>query len=103
MAQFHHPELGGSGQWMRGGMLTLGDMWNDELKGRVNRVLSELTELLEKKPVKQSEPDFPSLRKSAPDWWGENLGKPSASGSQNSVRYAFFPTTRRLAILDGDK
>ena len=43
MAQFHHPELGGSGQWMRGGMLTLGDMWNDELKGRVNRVLSELT------------------------------------------------------------
>ena len=28
MAQFNHPELGGGGQWMRGGMTMVGDMFN---------------------------------------------------------------------------
>ena len=32
MAQFSHSEFGGSGQWMRGGMLMLGDMFNHGLK-----------------------------------------------------------------------
>lgn len=36
MAQFSHPEFGGSGQWMRGGMLMIGDMFNQQLKGRVD-------------------------------------------------------------------
>lgn len=31
MAQFHHPELGGSGQWMRGGVTMVGDMFNRRL------------------------------------------------------------------------
>lgn len=35
-AQFSHPEFGGMGQWMRGGMLMIGDMFNQSLKGRVN-------------------------------------------------------------------
>ena len=29
MAQFNIPELGGSGQWMRGGMTMVGDMFNN--------------------------------------------------------------------------
>ncbi|HVZ33699.1 MAG TPA: SHOCT domain-containing protein, partial [Polyangiaceae bacterium] len=33
MAQFQHPEFAGSGQWMRGGMIMLGDMFNNYLKG----------------------------------------------------------------------
>ena len=33
MAQFSHPEFGGSGQWMRGGMTMLGDMFNSASEG----------------------------------------------------------------------
>lgn len=31
-------------------------------------------------------------------WWPEDLGKPTTSGSQNGVRYAFFPERQRLLI-----
>src|SRR2546425_7791047 len=34
MAQFDHQELGGRGQWMPGGMVMVGDMFNQALKGR---------------------------------------------------------------------
>jgi hypothetical protein len=31
-------------------------------------------------------------------WWPDESGQPSSSGSQNSMRYAFFPKVRRLLI-----
>ena len=31
-------------------------------------------------------------------WWPDNLGEPSSTGSQNSMRYAFFPKAHRLLI-----
>ncbi|WP_237476721.1 hypothetical protein [Lichenibacterium dinghuense] len=31
-------------------------------------------------------------------WWPENLGKPSSSGSQDGMRYAFFPDKKRLVV-----
>jgi len=31
-------------------------------------------------------------------WWPKGLSSPSSSGSQNGVRYAFFPDQRRLAV-----
>ena len=31
-------------------------------------------------------------------WWPSDLGKPSTSGSQNDMRYAFFPDKHRLLI-----
>jgi hypothetical protein len=34
-AQFNHPDLGGMGQWSQGGMITIGDMFNQGLKHRV--------------------------------------------------------------------
>ena len=35
-------------------------------------------------------------------WYPSDLGvRLSSSGTQNSMRYAFFPSTRRLAINDG--
>ena len=37
-AQFSHPELGGMGQWLSGGMLMIGDMFNHDLKAKVNRL-----------------------------------------------------------------
>jgi hypothetical protein len=43
MAQFSHPEFGGSGQWMRGGMSMIGDMFNSGLKSRVDSLLFERT------------------------------------------------------------
>ena len=45
------------------------------------------------KPMQPMKPmDF------GPDWWPKDLGKPSTSGGQNDVRYAFFPDSHRLAI-----
>ncbi len=46
MAQFNHPEFGGSGQWMQGGMIMVGDMFNQGLKARVDGLCSELAGLL---------------------------------------------------------
>ena len=43
-AQFSHPELGGMGQWMSGGMMMIGDMFNDNLKWRVGALLTELSQ-----------------------------------------------------------
>ena len=36
-------------------------------------------------------------------WWPAELGTPSTSGSQNGLRYAFFPEKRRLLIEQGGK
>ena len=36
-------------------------------------------------------------------WWPDDLGQPSTSGSQNGIRYAFFPEKRRLLIEQGGK
>jgi len=38
MAQFDCPELGGSGQWMQGGMTMVGDMFNHGLKATVDNL-----------------------------------------------------------------
>ena len=42
MAQFEHPEFGGPGQWMRGGMTMVGDMFNNALKARVEALCADL-------------------------------------------------------------
>jgi hypothetical protein len=89
-AQFSHPELGGAGQWMRGGMTMVGDMFNDALKARVNSLCSELSALLAQHSL--------FVPASSTDWWPGGLGAPSSSGSQNNIRYAYFSSARRLAI-----
>ena len=50
MAQFNHPEFSGSGQWMRGGMTMVSDMFNNYLKGRVDNLCSELSNLVASQP-----------------------------------------------------
>ena len=35
------------------------------------------------------------------EWWPDDFGQPSMSGSQNGIRYAFFPEKRRLLIEQG--
>jgi hypothetical protein len=98
MAQFSIPELGGSGQWMRGGMTMVGNMFDDALKARVDTLCAELSQLLADTQV------FPPAAAGSPagfttaNWWPAGLGVPSASGGQNDARYAVFPNTHRLAI-----
>ncbi len=50
MAQFNHPEFGGSGQWMKGGMIMLGDMFNNGLKNSVSGLCQELANLVANQP-----------------------------------------------------
>ncbi|MCB1824628.1 MAG: SHOCT domain-containing protein [Candidatus Competibacteraceae bacterium] len=50
MAQFNHPEFGGSGQWMSGGMTMVSDLFNHALKSRVDGLCSELSSLIAQQP-----------------------------------------------------
>lgn len=50
MAQFSHPEFAGSGQWMRGGMTMVSDMFNNHLKGRVDSLCCELANVVANQP-----------------------------------------------------
>ncbi len=126
MAQFNHPEFAGSGQWMRGGMLMLGDMFNNSLKGRVDALCNDISNLLASQPGFLRSGSFqsqsqgsaerqtqatgaPSAESSLfrPDprdhWWPASLGTPNATGSQNDVRYAYFADARRLAVQTGSE
>ena len=50
-------------------------------------------------PMKPMEPMRPMKPMSGGEtWWPDDLGQPSSSGSQNGMRYAFFPGKRRLLI-----
>jgi hypothetical protein len=93
MAQFNCPELGGGGQWMRGGMTMVGDMFNYGLKSTVDNLCNELANGLASMPVFMP---LPKGSLSSNQWWPGDLGQPFSSGAQNSTRYAIFPN--RLAV-----
>ena len=106
LAQFHHSELGGGGQWMRGGMTMVGDMFNYGLKATVSGLCSELSSLLSSQQI--FVPLAPQSARggfivSGNAWWPADLGSPSSSGGQNDARYAYFPQSQRLAILHNGK
>jgi len=123
-AQFCHNEFGGSGQWMSGGMIMLGDMFNNYLKGRVDSLCYEISNILANQPGLLRSGSFQSQSQGGssyqhqangggfgasslfvPDpednWWPQDLGQPNALGSQNNVRYAYFAGARRLAVKTG--
>jgi hypothetical protein len=93
MAQFSCPELGGSGQWMRGGMTMVGDMFNHGLKATVDNLCNELANALATTPMFQP---VPAGTRDRNQWWPGDLGSPFSSGAQNNIRYAVFP--QRLAV-----
>lgn len=126
-AQFNHPDLGGMGQWSQGGMTMVGDMFNNQLKARVDAICSDVAQLMRQSgslhvpagfssqsqsqgggyPGNQTQGHFGdgvslfvSGRKSG-NWWPEELGHPASTGAQNQMRYAWFPATARLAIDTG--
>ncbi len=118
-AQFNHHELGGMGQWSQGGMIMIGDMFNQGLKYRVDGLCKDLSNLLRNQPLWQPEArsyqsqshqsqsqgggDGVSLFVSRSgggggSWWPADLGSPGSTGAQNDMRYAYFPNARRLAL-----
>ena len=126
MAQFNHPEFGGSGQWMRGGMTMVSDLFNNQLKYLVDSVCNELSNGLAAHQTTPFSGSFQSQSQNGnygqaqaagqmgsnnslfvPDpsaqWWPPELGTPSAIGSQNSIRYAYFAGSHRLAVTTGGK
>lgn len=116
MAQFNVPEFGG-GQWMRGGMTMVGDMFNNALKATVDNLCNELSNLLTQPNIFEPIPaplppqfqqqsqggsgvSYQSSFQSG-SWWPTELGSAASTGSQNNLRYAYFPNLNRLAIDDG--
>ena len=105
MAQFAHPEFGGAGQWMRGGMTMVGDLFDHRLKARVDALCTELSPLATARaqarpgPVGQWQSQGTGdSREGNGRWWPQDLGAPASAGAQNGMRYAYFPQQRRLAL-----
>src|SRR4051812_15452121 len=61
MAQFDHVELGGYGQWMRNGMIMIGDMFNHALKAKVDALCQDLLPLLHETAGRTQPATEPSL------------------------------------------
>ena len=124
MAQFSHPEFGGSGQWMRGGMTMVSDLFNSHLKSRVDNICNDISNSLsnhQSSPFSgsfqsQSQGGMHSQTQTAggnagnnslfmPDpstnWWPTDFGSPNATGSQNNIGYAYFAGAHRLAVKTG--
>lgn len=127
-AQFNHPEFGGMGQWSMGGMIMIGDMFNNYLKGRVDSLCQELASHIQGQPLfhmpaqsqsqsqgggwqgqtggshQQQSNGYGSTGSSlfvpsaSSNWWPADLGMPGSTGGQNNLRYAYFPAARRLAV-----
>lgn len=119
MAQFNIPELGGSGQWMQGGMTMVGDMFNYGLQNTVNNLCNELSNILANQSQQLFMPAnsqsqyqgnsqqqdifgqsslFVSHSGNFGNWWPNDLGIAASTGAQNNIRYAYFPATQRLAV-----
>ncbi len=125
MAQFSHPDFGGSGQWMRGGMTMVGDMFNYALKSKVEGLCAELANALSNsqpqlfRPMSSQSQSQGGQQQSQGgqqqggngqvslfvpnsggnrNWWPAELGIASSTGAQNNIRYAYFPSTCRLAV-----
>lgn len=111
MAQFNHPELGGLGQWMLNGMSMIGDMFNQNLKTTVDHLGQDLAKAFASGAILiapsessgNAHTDSTRSSSSSKAWWPSELGHPSSSGAQNQTRYAWFPTTARLAIEQNGK
>jgi hypothetical protein len=121
MAQFNHPELGGMGQWSSGGMIMIGDMFNNGLKSRIGALCAELSGHVGRSDIISYRPQSSQWQSQGgsgsmplPDssffvsgndrfgggsnWWPSDLGSPGSTGAQNNLRYAYFADRRRLAL-----
>jgi hypothetical protein len=103
--QFNIPEFAGMGQWMPGMVMT-SDLFNSSLRARVDSVCSDISQMIRSGAIQF--PASTSPERGSPDvslrwepnrnWWPGDLGVPASVGAQNNLRYAWFPSTRRLAV-----
>lgn len=103
MAQFSHADFGGMSQWSPG-MAMVGDMFNVQLKAKLDALCTDLAAHLASsqtagEPRAAAEVSYRAMGGSA-NWWPDGLGRPGAVGAQNDLRYAVFPETHRLVIDD---
>jgi hypothetical protein len=107
------------GQWSQGGMIMVGDMFNQGLKHRVDTLCNELAGLLRDQQLPRANAGpfqsqsqsggggvslfLPGSRSSSSQWWPEELGIAASTGAQNDLRYACFPGSHRLAIQQGGR
>jgi hypothetical protein len=104
MAQFSHADFGGMSQWSSG-MSMVGDMFNSQLKAKLDGLCSDMaahlkmTEATDEGSAARNPVSYLSQARSA-DWWPAGLGKAGSVGAQNDLRYAVFPETCRLVIDD---
>ena len=88
-AQFNLPELGGEGQWTKGGMTVVEDAYNNSLKNMIDSVCSELAHMLivdenfEESVLEEKKEFFGSGT-----WWPSEYVSPTSSGSQDNIRDA---------------
>lgn len=100
-AQFDQPEFGGMGQWSSGGMVMIGDMFNNALKSRVSDLANDLSGLVGSSELFRPQDAAGGVSPISP--WPADLGAPSSSGAQNDLQYAVFPAHRRLAVMQGGR
>ncbi len=105
MAQFDHPEFGGPGQWMHGGLLMLGDPNDRALRQRVAALCDALAEVGSDESTGHGADRSQEASTVAADgrWWPAWLGRPDASGAQNDRRYAWFAARDRLVVDEGGR
>jgi len=103
MAQFSHPEFGGMSQWSPG-MTMVGDIFNNQLKSKLDAVCSELaryaTETSGDGPRNDRDAAIEVRCRKAPQgtsWWPVGLGTPSSVGAQSALRYAVDTGNHRIS------
>ena len=105
MAQFSHADFGGMSQWSPG-MSMVGDMFNTQLKSKLDALCTDIAAHLEQSERAGGDGRATAggvsyrSRSESTDWWPSGLGRPGAVGTQNDLRYAVFPETRRLVLDD---
>jgi hypothetical protein len=90
MAQFSHADFGGMSQWSPG-MSMVGDMFNTQLKAKLDALCSDIaghldsSEMAAQARAVGDEVSYRSTERSA-DWWPAGLGRPGAVGCRVSRR-----------------
>jgi hypothetical protein len=87
-------------QWSRG-MSMVGDMFNKQLQSKLDALCTDSATHLDASSNEDSgvhptvdEVSYRSMS-ALRNWWLSGLGRPGAVGTQNDLRYAVFPETRR--------
>jgi len=89
MAQFSHADFGGMSQWSPG-MSMVGDMFNTQLKSKLDALCTDIAAHLEQGGGRADRVSYRSMSDST-DWWPSGLGRPGAVGAQNENALCGFP------------